>query len=471
MKNIIVIGATLTALILTSGVSSTQAQGIGSIVERLNKLEKRLDRLEAIQKKNQDNYNQLDKRELISGIDSSLSSLALRMNRLEANIEEIKKTELGEEAETISGLTVDLRELVGELRSVISETASKDKDKEKVSKYPINLYGYIKLDACYDASRISSGNFVRWVESNGKKDDQFNLTARQTRFGLNFSGANSDKIKTSGKMEIDFYGGGEENKNLLMLRHAFLKVYWPNIDFSILAGQMSDVISPLFPGTINYVVGWWAGNIGYRRPQLRLTQGVKLGGNFRLDLELAAARSLGGEAAGVPSFQGRSALSLPLLSNNKTTIGISGHTGKEENDSYTWSVNLDVTLPLSNKLTLKGEYWQGENLDAYMGGIGQGVKGPPLAPVEIISHGGWATLSLGPLNNWQVTIGSSLDDPNDQDLGNGDRTRNVCLFGNILYHLNQVVQLGLEVSHWATKYKNQEENKSLRWQGALIYEF
>ena len=404
----------------------------------------------------------------------ALSSLRLRIDRLEENIKQIKtgSNETGAEAEIVAGLVGDLRGLIGELRSVMSESASTEKEKLSLQvKYPVNLYGYIKLDASHDASRISVGNYARWVEYEGKNDDQFSITARQTRFGLDFSGPDVGTTRTSGKVEIDFYGGGEENKSSLLLRHAFMKVYWPNAGFSILAGQMSDLISPLFPNTLNYVVGWWAGNIGYRRPQLRFTKEFKLGEKSSLQFELAAARSIGGEVAGVPSFQGRSSLSLPLLTGKSTTIGISGHSGKEENDSHTWSANVNLALPLSNKITIQGEYWQGENLDAYLGGIGLGVKGTKDAPVEVASTGGWVALSLGPLRAWNFNIGGSIDDPDAEDLKAGDRTRNASIFGNILYNLNQAIQTGLEISYWDTKYKEQEDRNSFRVQWSWIYKF
>lgn len=513
MKDKIIGGVVVISLLFSLGLSSTQAQGIGNIAGRLSKLEERLDRLEAIQKKNikklgtklskvqpgkdesniassipailaridgieeslqqiADDYDQGDQSKIVSGIDSSLSYLGLKIHQLEENVENIKVggNKSGEETEIITGLASDLRGLIGELRSFVDGNTFAQHSSIRV-KYPVDLYGYIKLDACYDDAYTSVGNFARWVESDGNDNSRFNLTVRQTRFGLNFSGTEVGRTRTSGKMEIDFYGGGAENKNLIMLRHAFMKVYWPKTDFSILAGQTSDVFSPLVPSTVNYVVAWWAGNIGYRRPQLRFNKGFKLGENSKLNFELAAARSIGGEAAGFPSLQGRSALSFPLLTDKKTTIGVSGHSGKEETDSYTWSANLDLTLPISNKIALKGEYWQGENLDAYLGGIGQGVKVREDEPDEIASRGGWASLSLGPFNDWGFNIGSSIDDPDDKALEVGDRAQNVSIFGNILYALNQFVNTGLEVSYWDTKYKELEDKNSFRVQWSLIYKF
>ena len=104
-------------------------------------------------------------------------------------------------------------------------------------------------------------------------------------------GPKGEDIQTGGRVEIDFYGGGAENKSNPMMRHAYLNLDWPKDKFSILAGQTSDVISPLFPDTLNYTVGWWVGNIGYRRPQIRLTKSYTLDKDMELKLEGALAQN------------------------------------------------------------------------------------------------------------------------------------------------------------------------------------
>ena len=77
------------------------------------------------------------------------------------------------------------------------------------------------------------------------------------------------------------------------MRHAYLKLDWPKSRFNIIAGQTSDVISPLYPQTVNYSVGWWTGNIGYRRPQLRFTKAMRINKDVDLKLEGAFARTIG----------------------------------------------------------------------------------------------------------------------------------------------------------------------------------
>ena len=367
------------------------------------------------------------------------------------------------------------------------------------SKYGVDLYGYLKFDSAYDTARTSSGNFARWVEKDNS-DDQFNATANQSRFGLTFDGPDSDGLETSGRVEVDFYGSASaENKAQMMMRHAYIQLDWPENDLSLLAGQTSDVISPLVPSTINYTVGWWAGDIGYRRPQLRLTKGFDLGADSDLLFQGALSRTIGdvwgadpgdtGEDSGFPTLQTRLAYTTPLINDRPATLGVSGHWGQEEYDSDniaasdedfdTWSVNVDLTLPLMEKLALKGEWFLGENLDAYLGGIAQGIRGTDLdadgkldIPVEgIRSMGGWAALSLGPFDRWQYNLGASIDDPDNDDLNNGDRSQNYTVFGNTVYSINEAVLLGFEVSYWDTEYLRDDDGDSMRYQASLMYKF
>ena len=312
------------------------------------------------------------------------------------------------------------------------------------SNLDIQFYGYLKLDAAYDTSRINNGNYAKWVEREDSQDNdnQFSMTANQSRFGMRINGPDDGVINTSGRAEVDFYGGGPaENRAHLMMRHAYMKLDWPENRFNIIAGQTSDVISPLFPSTVNYSVGWWTGNIGYRRPQIRLTKEYGLYTETDLKLEGALARTIGrsnsitetesGEDSGLPSVQARASLSLPLYGPERTTVGVSGHLGEEEYDITTsgqnkefttWSINMDVTQPINKWLSIKGELFTGENLDAYLGGIGQGVITDTTRPnhyEEIGSTGGWIAASLQPWDDLRFNVGGGIDDVDSGQINAG----------------------------------------------------
>jgi len=361
------------------------------------------------------------------------------------------------------------------------------------SKLDLQFYGYLKADAAYDNSRVTSGNFMVWAdrENNRKNDDEFNMTANETRLGLKIGGPTDNGVQTSGQVEFDFFGSGaEENKAKIQMRHAFVQLLWPDSGLSVIAGQTWDVISPLNPTTLNYTVLWDAGNVGYRRPQIRLTKEHMLSGDTSLKFQAAITRTIGrnvlgagatsesGEDAGFPTLQGRVGATFPWLAAGATTVGISGHVGQEEYDTSatgdnedldTWSINLDCLQPINKWMTLKAELFRGENLNTYFGGIGQGVNTTTVS--EIGSKGGWCAASLGPWDQWSFNTGIGIDDVDADDVNSGDRTLNRVVFANAIYALNQNADVGLELSHWRTDYKGTGDADDVRVQASLKYKF
>jgi hypothetical protein len=443
-----------------------------------------------------------------SDIAKENAELRQRVDRLEKELEELKKIVLQQSktpaAETPKAESPKMEPAVAATPKLgeadlqkIAEMVQKETTKKKPvwSGLDIQLYGYIKADASYDTSRTTPGNYVLYVDSekNNKNDNEFNLTANQTRFGVKITGPDDDSMKTSGLVEVDFYGNyADENKAKIQLRHAYLKLDWPQDKFSILAGQTSDTMSPLLPDTLNYTVLWDAGNIGYRRPQIRLTKGFPVGTDTELQLEGAIARTIGrnsplgsesGEDAGFPTFQGRASVTLPWVGFKPMTVGFSGHLGREEYDTAlsstnkkfeSWSINLDLTGPINKWLAVKGELFNGENIDAYAGGIGQGVITDTSKHnfyKEIGSRGGWVAAELGPWDKWRFNVGAGVDSVDKDDINVDNRTLNRSIFGNVIYSINKNAEVGFELSNWQTDYKGPGDADSLRAQTSLMYKF
>ncbi len=392
----------------------------------------------------------------------------------------------------LSQLEKEIAELKKAPGAISASTASDSKKKGLFSSVDVTLYGYIKADAARDTSRTTTGNYVLWVDSEATRDNdsEFNLTANETRLGLDFSGPSSETLKTSGKVEFDFFGApADENKAKIQMRHAYMKLDWPEAQFSLLAGQTWDVISPLNPSTLNYSVLWVGGNIGYRRPQVRLTKEMSVTDEVQIRLDGALTRTIGvttpapdssetGEDAGVPTVQGRIGATFPFFGPKPTTIGVSGHTGKEEYDLdatgrnadiKSQSINLDVTQPICKWMTLKAELFSGKNLKSYLGGIAQGINTTTLRPID--SEGGWIAASLGPWGKWSSAVGFGADNVDRDDIAAGGRTRNSCLFGNVRYDVNARAQIGLELSRWETDYRGAGDADDMRVQASFIYKF
>jgi hypothetical protein len=190
-----------------------------------------------------------------------------------------------------------------------------------------------------------------------------------------------------------------------------------------------------------------------------------------------------GSGAGFPGMQVRTSVTFPWFGPKPTTIGISGHWAKEEYDTSdsgahknfdSWSTNLDMTLPINKWLAVKSELFNGENIDAYAGGIGQGVITDTSKHnfyKEIGSRGGWVAAELGPWDKWRFNVGAGVDDVDKDDVNANDRTLNRSIFGNVIYSINKNVEVGFELSNWQTDYKGSGDADSLRAQTSLMYKF
>lgn len=402
------------------------------------------------------------------------------------------------ENEALKARIERLEKELGELKAILTQKSASAENKAapaqeapKASEgFSVKSYGYIKLDASYNDSRVTNGNFVTFVPGEGAvgNDDSLNITARQSRLGLDITAPDYNGFKTKGKVEVDFYGDGSashENKAEPMLRQAYLETTRGGM--SILAGQSSDVISPLNPLSLNYTVGWGAGNIGYRRAQLRLSYNKSFDEFTGLLTQIALARSTGltnedldgggqndGDDAGFPTIQGRLALTTKGFAGRKNVIGISGHFGREEadwagaeTDLDSWSGNIDFVIPLSERFTLSGEAFTGENLDDYFGGILQGVN--TTTRNEISTTGMWSQLNFTYNKKWQYNAGLGIDNPDTDDINVTNRDKNSYYFLNAMFKALPMLTIGFEYSYWETEYLGQRDGTANRFQTSAIF--
>ncbi|MDP2990107.1 MAG: DcaP family trimeric outer membrane transporter, partial [Kiritimatiellota bacterium] len=359
----------------------------------------------------------------------------------------------------------------------------------------LKVYGYVKLDAAYDTQKTSAGDVLFYVlpKVNGESDNEFNMTARETRLGLELAGPDIENLKTTAKIEADFYGnGGSQNSPNLRLRLAYLDVAMPS-GTAVRAGQDWETFMTVIPRTVNIAIMADVGALGLRRPQFRVTQDIPIYAKTKLVAKVAAARTIGedidggmqddGADSGYPSVQYNLCLETPLLTAKATKLSVSGHWGNETMDSTvsnvvvdtdvkdynTWSVIGSLFLPLHQNVALQGTIWQGKNLDTYYGGIGQGIN--KTLQKGIGARGGYIQLitDLTDRLNWNLAYG--IDDPDNQDLNNGNRSKNQTLVTSAYYKITSAVTAAFEYYYMTTSYKGQSAASDNRFQGAMIYKF
>lgn len=382
-----------------------------------------------------------------------------------------------------------------EIRTEASSPSAKPPIKEIVAgDSRVRFYGLARLDAIVDDSRPDSFQtpfFILSQDSQAVPVDEANFTMhpRLTRIGMDLAGPRLTGIggaALSGKVEIDFQNGGRESRAIPRYRHVWLKLAWD--DVSLLAGQTSDVISPLFPTVNNDTLMWNAGNLGDRRTQVRIsyepkgerwrsswTAGLGLTGAVDAqDLDDDGVRD--GEASALPHLQARFGLSMPdTAGSHRFGIGISGHVAREETSQpvagtkelSSSSLGIDFQLRILSYLLLQGEAWSGRNLSDFRGGIAQDISP---SGEEVESRGGW--LELGLLGSrYSAFIGVTRDDPEDEDVGLQGRTRNGAWYLVQRLKPARSFTVGLDYLDWTTEYRTLADGEDHRFNLYLMYEF
>lgn len=380
-----------------------------------------------------------------------------------------------------------LDELKGEMKGLVWQKGP----------FRIEPYGRIIVDTVYETERSTEGDFILWVNSpDVQGEDAFYIDGRSTRVGVNVAGPPVGAFpgaKIGGKVEFDFQGQYVyKNKSGVLFRQAYIEI--KHEDYLILGGQAWEVISPLYPGTLNYVPGSAAGNLGYRRAQMRGERYLKLSDtsklilqgslNLGVNLDFATDPTIVGGTAGWPIIEGRAAWQIGRVSPacpKPTEIGVSAHIGEEIYDFLppnpnprmnvarrTWSFNVDTNIPITKRLAFQAEFFTGENLSAYMGGILQGVD--KNTQDTICSTGGWANFEYRWTPRFRSYAGYSLDDPFNQDLTTG-RTYNQFFFVNWLYNFTDQFMVGLDVSSWKTNWIDKRPGEAVRFDVQMQYNF
>ncbi len=344
-------------------------------------------------------------------------------------------------------------------------------------------YGFVWANMAYATQRTVPGPFTLFVSSEQQQGEAaFNTDARRSRIGVDVLGPDipiAGGLKSTAQIELDFLGEFvNENQGQARLRQA----YWEgsNDHHRFLVGQTWDVISPLRPRTVNFSVGWLGGNIGFRRAQFRYE---RFGGepdgvawtlqtslNQDITPDFVTDPGVIREPSSYPVIEARAALTWNKQAGKRaTTLGFSGHFGETGFDFrnpgppplnlpplddarfHTWSFNVDLAIPLGQRAHVQAEFFHGQNLSPFLGGIGQGVCA--CTRTAITSTGGWIDLQYECTDRLTTHVGYGLDDPVNDDLQLG-RNYNQFIFANAMLAITDALTTGLEATYWKTGYQD-----------------
>lgn len=405
----------------------------------------------------------------------SLCAAPASAESLTGEIEALKKrvSELEDQNRRMAQLLSAMEARLGMGQGGVARAAPPPKAEKAEEKSPIRVYGMLRLDVDIDTQRPNSPQTPLFITSPaGGRGGSFAIHPRLTRIGMDLTGPRLDALggaEFTGKLETDFENGGSESRQIIRIRHAYIKSTWRN--FSALAGQTWDLFSPLFPTVNNDTLMWNAGNVGDRRPQMRATYEPKIGKgriSFASALGLTGAvdsldLDQNGYSDGIqsmrPNVQWRLGYSRPLwVAEQAFSVGASTFHGwlgvarpiGGRSVLQAQGYNAEVTLPLAQALSFRGEGWWGRNMSDFRGGAGQGLT---LASGRLVrGRGGWSELNLRINRYWLVAPGFTTDNPVKADLAAGSRTRNRAFYVGNRFAPGGKVEFGADYLRWRTDY-------------------
>jgi hypothetical protein len=369
------------------------------------------------------------------------------------------------------------------------------------TKLDMELYGFIKADAVYSDSEAATNSTTNSSVAaynapyNGIKKHQhdFNLSGQATRLGINFNPVALDNGgKVGGKFEMDW---NATNGPVYQprLRLAYLQADYDK--WGVTAGQAWDFFAPINANTLNDANVWRAGNIGYRHPQVYLTNkwGDVLGGKLNTKVGIMDSDDPYQENSGIPVagvFAGYDTKIAGMASSfnvggvwgqNSTDLLGTADRGKS-NDIY--GVVLGSTVKMTDQLSLKAKGFTGAKLDDFMGGTSTGLSNLTVASSKGLRViGGFTELCYVPIKKLETNFGLGLDalatpkenvsqeNVGSQNLKTMIWTSNRTYYTNMKYSLSKDLLVGVEYQHFDTHWVGGADSSDNRVESSVILKF
>jgi len=310
----------------------------------------------------------------------------------------------------------------------------------------LTFWGRAIFNTHYDTA-IQAYDFSSYLTDD--TTEEFNFNPRDTRLGFAAS-EKSGEWNYRAVFEIDFYGTNAGNSLIPRMRLGYAEAKNES-GLSIRGGQDWIPIAQQLPGTIDFGVMSWGGNLWSRVPQMTLR--YKSGNVEYLAGAMKNRISNDQEMQEImPWLMGRIAV-VDLLG-EKSMIAVGFGYRSVEVDAVDYAPYLaaaEFRLPVGERLVLNGEAYTGKGMAREFVHYGFDYNGVD----EIESMGGFVNLAAKVNCRAQVNFGFGFDDPEDADLAVMDPDdvrylKNTVMYGNLKYKVTPQFGWGLEVLNYAT---------------------
>jgi hypothetical protein len=318
--------------------------------------------------------------------------------------------------------------------------------------------------------------------------ESFNFNPRDTRLGFSASHRNGDWTYGS-VFEIDFYGSNSGNNLLPRLRLGYVEAK-NSEGLSIRAGQDWIPVAQQNPGTLDFGIQSWSGNLWWRVPQLTARyRNDKV--EYLLGVMKHRVSNEQERQEMMPWIMGR--IGLVDLMGSGSLLAIGGawrsvtvdynyrlydlppgsywhdpneYSSFQDSNEYSPYLGaLEFVMPFGDSgVVLNGEAYYGAGFSREF--IHYGFDYNPLHPdgaLAIKSLGGFASLKVPVSPRVDVNVGFGMDQPDEDDLVVAEQSsafegatynppyvKNTSFFGNMKYKVTKNFGWGLEAAHFIT---------------------
>lgn len=336
------------------------------------------------------------------------------------------------------------------------------------------LGGWVTADTLFNSARpIAPGTPFFLTPRGPFEDETFDIHARQTSIYLAAKGPKVGDYESGGLIMFNFY-----NDSIVVDRYGVLpyQAYGElkNECWRFAGGLQMDIFAPVLPTVLPFSFLAASGNTGIYRGQLRAERFYHPAKDRQLTLTVGISdanptllnNDVLTEDNGWPNVEVRAAWAagplkqVGLAAQRPFEVGVSGVVGQVRTTEIAlmadqvvadvWGVAGDYRWRVAEDWGFAGEFFTGQGLGTYGGGILQTVNSATFEAVE--TTGGWAEVYyyLNPCvhTHW----GYGVDNPSNDDLAAAQVSYNDTIFANLIWDVTQSFRIAFEFTYRQTEY-------------------
>jgi hypothetical protein len=261
------------------------------------------------------------------------------------------------------------------------------------------------------------------------------------------------------------------------------------------------VFNPVSPTMISLLNLYASGNTGSFSGAFRVEHFYKPSDEFQLTTQLALRKAVASvvtdnrrllEDNGWPNVEARVAAGVGAVREvaggrklRPLEVGVSGTVGQLRNSVLfvgpdtppplirstvdVWGLGADVQAAVTERFGAQGEFFVGQSLGEYNGGIGQSFNSRNLRSIRAV--GGFGEVYYYFTDALHLHAGYGIDAPIARDLAPTQIVRNQTYYANLVWDVSKAFQVSFEVDYRRTAYTAFRDADGVVFLAQLLWRF